>query len=109
MARSAREVIDEHVWGGQAKLVRYRKQYDGSGHYVPPSKYGERDTALLESLLNAQDLLEQAQFGPNDMGFRAALQRWAAGEWGGFFERDSMKRYVQFARPEPRQNGGLSR
>jgi hypothetical protein len=98
MAKSAREVIDEHVWGGQAKLVAYRKQYEGSGRYTLPTKYAERDARLLRSLLAAQALLENAAFGVEDEGFRAALGEWVAGEWGGFLDRASYTKVGELER-----------
>jgi len=86
MARSAREVIDDHVWGGQARLARYRKQTEGSGVYIAPEKYAERDAALLKSLLAAQALLENACYGTNDPRFSDALADWVRLEWGGFLD-----------------------
>ena len=104
MARSAREIIDDHVAGGQAKLVAYRKQYEGSGQYVAPTKYAERDSVLLESLLNARDVLEEAQFGVKDHKFLEALERWAASEWGGFFDRKTMIKTRPLRQPKKREH-----
>jgi hypothetical protein len=101
MARSAREIINEHVWGGQAKLVAYRKQYEGSGKYVPPSTYDERDAQLMQSLLTAQALLENAAYGPEDEGFKAALVRWVVGEWGGYLDRESYTVVERLRKPAP--------
>jgi hypothetical protein len=98
MARSAREIIDHHVWGGQAALSAYRREYAGSGEYLAVDKQREREDALLESLLAAQALLEAAAYGPDDETFRAAHARWAALEWGGYLDR---ARYV-IVTPLPR-------
>ena len=104
MARSAREIIDDHIAGGQAKLALYRKQYEGSGRYITPTQYGERDAALLESLLNARDVLEEAQFGFDDVQFRAAVERWVAAEWGGYFDRATFNKTHPLPRPAKREH-----
>jgi hypothetical protein len=101
MANSALEIINDHIGGGQAKLVAYRKAYSGSGVYV--TKFSKQDERLLESLMAARDLLDAAQFGINDDGFRLALQNWAALEWGGFYNRATLKKTAVLQKPEKRE------
>jgi hypothetical protein len=85
--RSAREIIQDHIGGDQARLVRYRKGWEGSGHYVPPSEFGKQDARLLHSLMAVRDVIENAMYGPDDPAFRAAVARWAGLEWGGYYDR----------------------
>jgi hypothetical protein len=99
MARSALEVINDHIAGGQANLARYRREWQGSGVRVSSASFSEQDRALLRSLLFARDVLDAAQFGPEDPHFQRAVRNWAAFEWGGFWDRDTYTAKERLPRP----------
>lgn len=99
MARSALDILNDHIGGGQAKLVAYRKQYSGSGQYVAPTSFKASDEKLLESLIVARDLLDAAKFGPDDPGFTRALERWVGLEYGAYFDFVTLKPKKHLPRP----------
>jgi len=100
MARSALEVINDHIGGGQAKLARFRREWQGSGVRASGASFSQQDEALLRSLIVARDLLDAAQFGPDDPHFQQAVRNWAALEWGGFWNRDDYTVRERLPKPD---------
>jgi hypothetical protein len=100
MARSALEVVNDHIAGGQAKLARYRREWQGSGERASSATFSQQDERLLRSLIVARDLLDAAQFGPDDPHFQQAARNWAAIEWGGFWDRDTYTIKERLPKPD---------
>jgi hypothetical protein len=101
MGARALDILNDHIGGGQAKLARFRRDWQGSGVRLSDSSvtFDKQDRALLHSLLLARGVLDAAQFGLDDPHFQQAVRDWAAAEWGGFWNRDDYTVRERLPRP----------